>query len=499
MAAQQKVSCLLSLVWLVSFRISLSPPGLTPLGGSLQDLMRGVLDQFEADYLEMRYHARELTRIRIVTGELEDANHTDYRGIGIRALVSGAWGFSSTSKLDRPSLRQAVEDAIKGARVASTNKSEKIEALAEGEMATGKYSIEERGSLRDRSLEEKMDLVSSTEKMARQETPEVKSATCIYREFIDEKVILNTDGSEVALREVRPDFYIIAVASENGDLVSANETVGVAGGWDDLFHRKTPEEMAVRAAARASRLLKAPFPKGERATVILDPALVGLISHEAFGHTVEADFVLAGSAAKDRLGERVASDLVTLVDSGVPDREGTPAGTLLVDDEGVVTRKAVIINEGILESYLFDRETAARFGFESTGNARAFEYSDEPFIRMRNTYIEPGEWKLEDMQEDVKHGYLLKGAGPGQADSSAEFMFGVQEAYSIEKGEVGELLRGVTISGNAFDVLNTVDAVGRQFAFDLGSGFCGKYQLAKVDGGGGHLRCRAVIGGRQEA
>ncbi len=466
-------------------------------GGLLKDLMRGVMDQFTADYLELRYHARRMTRIRIVTGELEEANYTDYRGIGIRALVDGAWGFSSTSKQDKASLKQAVEDAIKGARVASTSKTERVEGLGEAKMATGRFEIKERGPLEDRSPEEKMELVSSTERMVRQQTPQVKSATCMYREFVDEKVILNTDGSEAELREVRPDFYVIAVASANGDMVTASETVGVAGGWDDLFSRSSHEEMAERAAKRATRLLKAPFPKGERATVILDPAVVALISHEAFGHTVEADFVLAGSAAKDRLGEKVASDLVTLVDSGVPEHEGTPAGTLMVDDEGVLTRKAVILNRGVLESYLFDRETAAKFGFESFGNARAFEYSDEPFIRMRNTYIEPGDWDLEEMQE-VDHGYLLKGAGPGQADASGEFMFGVQEAYRIERGEIGELLRGVTISGNAFDVLNTVDAVGREFVFDLGSGFCGKYQPAKVDGGGGHLRCRAIIGGRQE-
>jgi TldD protein len=456
------------------------------------------MEEFRADYLEMRYHARRLTRIRIAAGSLEDANFTDYRGVGIRALVNGAWGFSSTSKVDGAFLRRAVEDAIKAARVASRDKSEKVDELAEARMARGTFRMKEREPLEDRSLEEKMEMVSETEKRVRAHSPEVKSAVCFYREMIDEKVIVNTDGAEAEIRESRPDFYVMAVASSNGDMVSAMESEGVAGGWKDLFHRRSPEEMAERAAERAKKLLEAPFPKGERATVILDPALVGLISHEAFGHTVEADFVLSGSAAQDRLGQKVANELVTLVDSGVPDLDGCPAGTLMVDDEGVITRKAVIIDKGVLRSYLFDRETAASFGFEPTGNARAFEYSDEPLIRMRNTYIEPGDWTLEEMLEDMKRGYLLLGSGPGQADSSAEFMFGVQEAYRVEEGEVGELLRGVTISGNAFDVLASVDAVGKDFAFDMGAGFCGKYQYAKVDGGGGHLRCQAIIAGRQE-
>lgn len=126
-----------------------------------------------------------------------------------------------------------------------------------------------------------------------------------------------------------------------------------------------------------------------------------------------------------------------------------------------------------------------------------YEYSDDPLIRMRNTYIEPGDRDLEEMISEVKEGYLLKGALGGQADVNAEFMFGVREAYSIKNGRVGELLRGVAISGQAFDVLQTVDAVGRQFHFDLGAGYCGKIQPAKVDAGGPYLRCEAIVGGRR--
>ncbi|MCK4457796.1 MAG: TldD/PmbA family protein, partial [Thermoplasmata archaeon] len=154
--------------------------------------------------------------------------------------------------------------------------------------------------------------------------------------------------------------------------------------------------------------------------------------------------------------------------------------------------------DGVLKSYLHDRETALIFETEPTGNARAFEYTDEPIIRMTNTYILPGDHSLEEMIEDVKEGYLMRGAGGGQADSNAEFMFEVDEAYRIEKGEVKELLRGVTISGQAFDVLKSVDAIGKDFLLDIGVGYCGKFQRAKVDGGGGAVRCKAIIGGRQE-
>ncbi len=156
----------------------------------------------------------------------------------------------------------------------------------------------------------------------------------------------------------------------------------------------------------------------------------------------------------------------------------------------------VVIDRGVLRSYLHDRETAALFDVPPTGNARAWLFDDEPLIRMRNTYIEPGASSLEEIISSVKDGFLLRGAGSGQADANAEFMFGVQEAYEIRNGKVGRLLRGATISGDAFEVLKGIDMLSSGFEWGLGSGACGKGQHAKVDGGGPYVRCRVMVGGR---
>ncbi|MGI0037166.1 MAG: TldD/PmbA family protein, partial [Nitrososphaera sp.] len=156
-----------------------------------------------------------------------------------------------------------------------------------------------------------------------------------------------------------------------------------------------------------------------------------------------------------------------------------------------------IIENGILRSFLHNRESALIFGTTPTGNARAFQYNDEPLIRMRNTFVEPKADKLDEMIRETRHGYLVKGARNGQADANGEFMFGAEEAYLIENGELGSLMKGDSISGNAFEVLRSVDMVGDSFQYDIGTGYCGKYQPAKVDGGGPHLRCTAVIGGLQ--
>ncbi|MFP3898928.1 MAG: TldD/PmbA family protein [Dehalococcoidia bacterium] len=444
-----------------------------------------------SDYGELRYHERKSLNIAVRQGELEAANSTIYSGVGVRAFYQGGWGFSSTSRLDRESVKGAIKDAIDGARAAGKKETVK---LGRANLARGRFAPDIEDPLTNHPFEEKLAVVRTAEGKARS-FPFIASTACSYRESLDYKYILTTDGARAEVMDSKPEFRLLAVAAANGDHVEAYESLGITGGWKDLF-RKQPEELAEIVAKRAADLLKATHPEGERAVVILDPGLVGLLAHEAIGHTVEADFVLSGAITKGRVGKRVASELVTLVDSG-PSQYGKHAGgTVLVDDEGVVAEKTVVIDNGILKSYLHNRETAGMFGVASTGNARAFEYSDEPLVRMRNTYIQPGDRVLEEMISEVKEGYLLKGAWGGQADANAEFMFSVQEARRIKDGKLGELLRGVAISGQAFDVLQSVDAVSKEFRFDLGSGYCGKGQPAKVDGGGPYLRCNAIIGGR---
>ena len=168
----------------------------------------------------------------------------------------------------------------------------------------------------------------------------------------------------------------------------------------------------------------------------------------------------------------------------------------MFDDEGVPCRDTIIIKDGILKSYLHNRESAKLFDAEPTGNARAWEYDDEPIIRMRNTCIAPNTHNLDEIIADTREGYLLEGSNSGQADSTGEFMFGVGYAVEIKNGKPGKLFKEVTISGVAFDVLMSVDAVSSEFRWDLGTGYCGKGQSAKVDAGGPYLRCKLTLGGK---
>jgi TldD protein len=466
------------------------------LDAGMLDSLRSLILSAKATYAEARYHARTVSEVNFASGRLERVRMVENAGCGIRVLVDGCWGFSSTNSTTRSDLKDSLAQAVSMARVLGRSKKHKVKGLAESRMARGVFAAKVRGDLAGIDIEQKVRVAREAEAHARRHARTVKTASATYRDMLDHKAIVNSDGAEVEIFDSKPEFSVVAIAREGGRSVTANEGIGITGGWDDLF-KKSHLEYAEMASDKAAKLLRAKRPTGEKTAIILDPGMVGLLCHEAIGHTVEADFVLSGSVVKDRLGKKVASDLVTLVDSGRSDIAENAAGTIGVDDEGVEAGRTAIIEKGILKSFLHNRESARTFGTASTGNARAFTYSDEPLIRMRNTYIEPRSDTLDEMVKETKHGYLIKGARNGQADANGEFMFGAQEAYLIENGEVKELMQGASISGNAFDVLQSVDMVGDRFEYDIGTGYCGKYQLAKVDGGGPHVRCTAIIGGVQ--
>lgn len=461
----------------------------------MKDRLSRLMKKCQGDYVEARYHKRDEKLIDISKGEVEDVHSKLLEGVGIRVLKNGAWGFSSTSKLKDKALDKTLDKAEKSAELCARAKSEKVEELKEGKIAEGKYEADVNDSATNHGMEEKVKMVKKNEEAMRKED-KIKSGRCKWHEMHDDKFIVNSYGSEAELSDEKLVYYVQAFSLDNGERIVGKEAKGVTGGWKDIFAEKSSEEMARGAVKDAQELLDAEHPKGERATVVLNPELVALISHEAIGHTVEADWVLSGSIAKGKIGEKVASELVTLVDDGTASPHA--GGWVPIDDEGTEAERTEIIKDGVLKNYLCDRETASILDMKPMGNSRAFEYSNEPIVRMTNTFIEPRNRKPEELIEEVDEGYYLEGAGGGQADANAEFMFGVQKAYRIENGEKTDLLRGVSISGSAFDILKTVDAVADDFKLDMGAGYCGKIQMAKVDGGGPHIRCKSMIGGKQE-
>jgi len=251
---------------------------------------------------------------------------------------------------------------------------------------------------------------------------------------------------------------------------------------------ETPETVGTMIAKRIVDQLKAKAPKGGTFPAVIGTNVVGVFIHEAFGHLAEADLTLSGSVLSDKLGKKIASEVVTVYDDGTVDGA---FGSFKYDDEGTPTQKTLLIRNGEVTGLMHNRETACKFNAKPTGNARAEDFRFEPIIRMRNTYLAPGDSTLEELLEDIKFGYYLKSFRGGQANLDGTFQVGIQEAYEIVEGRLGSPVRNASISGNTLETLHKVDAVGRDFK--LWPGRCGKDQIAFICDGGPHVRVREVI------
>lgn len=463
----------------------------------MKALMKSLVEHSD-DYVELRYHKRSRHSLVAQKGRVDVANYGETEGVGVRVLHEGAWGFAATTGLEKSAIQKAIDSARSNAKFLHSRASGGHRpTLASADLATEDYVSQGFKDLAAMSVEEKMNQVIGLERELGKGSSAIQTAKCRYGELLEEKVIVTSDGANASMKIAQPELHVSAIAEQDGQQVVASKSAGVSGSWQCLYQHPSLTNMAASTSKLAVDLLRAKYPEGGKKDVILSPAVVGLLCHEAIGHTVEADFVRAGSVAKDMIGKRVGSDLVNLYDSGLTDFTAEATGSIPFDDEGVRTENTCIIEKGILKSYLHNRESAAEFGVKPTGNARAWLFNDEPLIRMRNTYFAPGTQSLEDMIADIEDGYLVDGAGGGQADANGEFMFGCSHIWRIKNGKKVELLREATLSGIAFDVLRSVSAVSQDFLWDLGSGHCGKGQPAKVDAGGPFVRCKMHIGGRQ--
>lgn len=312
-----------------------------------------------------------------------------------------------------------------------------------------------------------------------------------------EKMSVVSDGMHSHIAAPRSYVYVFMTAeTPDGTPVDLFTPVGTRGIFTDNFHE--PEELFAEVDSLYERLLekrRGVWAEAGEKTVVLGGELSGMLAHEAVGHTVEADLVAGGSVASHMLGKRVGSDLVSLTDFAHTAFGKTTPLPVYVDDEGTPAIDDVIIKDGILVGYINNRESAEKYGMVPTGNARAYSFSDEPLIRMRNTAILPGTSSLEEMIASVDDGYYLINTNNGQADTTGEFMFGISMGYEIKKGKLGRAILDTTLSGVAFDMLKTVDMVSSNVSWSS-SGFCGKKQPMPVGVGGPEIKCRAMIGGR---
>ena len=462
-----------------------------------EDLGQKILTEIEklgVIYADVRIENSLTTEIRTVNSRIEQSRTGIQSGVGIRVLKDGAWGFAFGPIETYPKI---IKMALQANKLNAKNKKRDVK-LAPIKPIKDEFKGEQKVKIEDIDFGEKIEITMKADKA--QEDERIKSRTTLYREVLRRQLLMTTEGTKIIYNVPYVMMMAQSVAREGTETIEGRSRIGHIGGLE-LLDLRSPEETGEKAKERALKGLEAERVKPGRYRVVLDGTVNHLFAHEACGHSAEGDFVQTAGVFKGKLGKRVATPIVNLIDDGTMlESNGVKTfGYIKYDDEGVPSHRTYIIRNGILESYLTDRDAAAYFNLEPTGNARAEAYNVPQIVRMTNTFISPAKnsaMKPEELLELVKNGYLLMQGGGGQVDPiKGTFNFGVTEIYEIKNGEIGKRFRPTTLSGNTLVTLSKIIGISDQMENPLDSiGFCGKDgQSAPVGVTAGWLAVSSIV------
>ena len=460
-------------------------------------MLKDIISPYQSSFTlhtELRAQQNTTRRVTILAGEVVGNSRTDVGGVSARVYKNGVYGFASGADYTEENVKNVLTAAERNAVFMDSRVQKGGSPIMR--LPQGIYRMDRE--VRDIEQKRYIDFARALDDRVGEKYPDLASHRVVVSCDSMEKLLAVADGCCSYSLMPRSYVYVVLTAPTNtGDTVELYAILGGGGYFDEYFDDPAAFDGKIdEVYQHLKKKAEGIYAEAGVKDVVMHPNLAGMLAHEAVGHTVEADLVLGGSVAGPMLGKRVASDLITMVDFAHTLHDGTPAPLpVYVDDEGTPASDEVLIKDGILTGYMNSRESAARFGMQPHGNARAYLFSDEPLIRMRNTGILPGRDKLEDMIAAIDDGYYLVETGNGQADTTGEFMFGINVGYEIKHGKLGRAIRDTTISGVAFEMLKTVDMLSNDNIW-VSSGFCGKKQPMPVGMGGPAIKCRVNIGGR---
>ncbi|MDA8262302.1 MAG: TldD/PmbA family protein [Actinomycetota bacterium] len=387
------------------------------------------------------------------------------RGAGIRVRFGDTTGFAHTADLSEAGLNRAIEAASALARGGKGRAAEI--AVTPRLFVPLPHEKAVPGSV---GKDRKIDLLRRLDAAGRGQGATIRQVNAGYSDSLRRFLVANSDGVFVEEEQVRTRLSISCIALGDTGMQTGYETAAMTMGFE-LFDEIDVDELAARAANRAIQKLSArPTPSGPMPVVLAGQG-GGVLFHEACGHGLEADHILKDSSVyAGRVGERVASPLVTLVDDGTVANQW---GTYSHDDEGNPAARNVLIENGVLSDYMWDSTQGSRERRGSSGNGRRQSYAHLPMVRMTNTYLMPGEQSPEEIIADTERGIYVAKLGGGQVNTATgDFVFGMTEAYLIENGQITAPLRDANLIGNGPEVLANIDAVADDFAIIPGT--CGK-------------------------
>jgi len=416
------------------------------------------------EFADIYFEEGSSTQVVVEDGKVEKVLAFSDRGVGIRVISDFRTAFGYTNEVTEASLlalAATISSAIRGKSFSGDI------IIPCRNLAIAPPIIMHPDSI---PLMEKVALTAAAEKVARDASPAVQQVMAMYRDGVARIQVANSLGEFTDSERIGTMFVAQVVAAAGGVMQTGYESVGACRGFE-LFNERSAAEIALAAARRAELMLGARRAPGGTMPVVLSSEAGGTMVHEAIGHGLEADLVQNGiSVYRGKIGEQVASELVTVIDDAtIP----YARGSFPFDSEGIPGQKTVLVEDGILKGYLYDRLTAMKEGCASTGNGRRESYHAKPIVRMTNTLIAPGHTPPEEIVRTVPNGLFVRKMGGGQVNTvTGEFMFEVSEGYLIENGAVAEPVRGATLTGNGPEILKKILMVGTDLGFAIGT--CGK-------------------------
>ncbi|MDD1622907.1 MAG: metalloprotease TldD [Methylococcaceae bacterium] len=400
-------------------------------------------------------------------GIVKEGSHSIEHGAGVRVVSGDKTGFAYSDRIELPILLEAANN-VKAIVRQGQQARHKIETPKSWTRLYQPFN-----PLKSLDDQEKIDLLKRVDAETRKLDSRIEEVMVSLVAAYDNVLVANQDGSLAA--DIRPlvRLNVSVIMVENGRREQGSMGGGARSDYSYFLENDRALEYGREAVRQAQVNLQAEDAPAGNMTVVLGPGWPGILLHEAIGHGLEGDFNRKGTSAfSGRIGERVASDLCTVVDDGtLPGRRGS----LSIDDEGTPTENTVLIENGILRGYMQDKLNARLMGVKPTGNGRRESYAHLPMPRMTNTYMLPGISDPEEIIRSVKKGLYARNFGGGQVDiTSGKFVFSTSEAYLIEDGKITRPVKGATLIGNGPDVLTKVSMVGNDMQLDSGVGTCGK-------------------------
>ena len=442
----------------------LAPGGLdqVQLEQVLSDLMGPAVDSGDIYFQSTRHESWVLEDGLVRTG-----THSAEQGVGIRAISGEKTGFAYADEIVLPSLLQASGAARAIARQGSRGQ---IQAWKR-ERSPALYGADD--PMQTMAAAEKVDLLRQVDAYARSRDPRVNQVIVSLAATHETILVAATDGTLAA--DIRPlvRLNVSVIVEQEGRREQGSDGGGGRFSYLTLLENDAWRGMADEAVRQALVNLEAEAAPAGQMTVVLGPGWPGVLLHEAVGHGLEGDFNRKGTSAySGSLGQKVAADCVTVVDDGTIEQR---RGSLTVDDEGTATQQTVLIENGVLRTYMQDKLNARLMNTAPTGNGRRESFAHLPMPRMTNTFMMPGEYPADEIIASVDRGLYAANFAGGQVDiTSGRFVFSASEAYLVENGRITRPVKGATLIGNGPDVMNRVTMVGNDLKLDAGVGVCGK-------------------------